>query len=238
MTSDSVRLYRTGAHQCGYYAQRQSINQVLDPQSPRLAEIYDQALTHGFRRAGDVIYRPDCGACAACVPYRVPIASFAPNRAQRRVLARNSDVAVSWRPAAHSDEHFDLYRRYLTQRHAAGGMDDPSPEDYQRFLLSRWADTWLMELRLDDELIGAAVTDRVADAASAVYTYFAPEHSRRSPGTLAILQQLHFCQQQGLAHLYLGYWIDGHQKMDYKRLFGPGEIRRQGTWTNPQPATS
>lgn len=230
MASDSVRLYRTGAHQCGYYADRSSINQVLDPQSPHLAEVFGHALAHGFRRAGDVIYRPDCGSCSACVPYRVPVATFVPDRAQRRVLARNRDLEVSWRPANESDEHYALYRRYLRGRHADGGMDDPAPEDYQRFLLGSWASTWFMEMRLGNELIGAAVTDRVADAASAVYTYFSPELARRSLGTFAILQQLDYCRQQGLAHLYLGYWIDRHPKMHYKRQFGPGQVRRHGTW--------
>lgn len=230
MASDSVRLYRTGAHACGYYADRLSINQVLDPQSPDIPRIFGRALAQGFRRAGDVVYRPDCGHCTACVPYRVPVARFTPNRAQRRVLARNDDVQVKWRPAASSEEHYELYRRYLGQRHADGGMDDPTPEDYERFLFSHWADTWFMELRLADVLIGAAVTDRVADAASAIYTYFAPEQRARSLGTLAILKQIEYCREHGLRHLYLGFWIDGHPKMHYKRQFGPGEIRHQGRW--------
>lgn len=226
----SVRLYRTAAHSCGYYADRQSINQVLDPASPDLAQTFGLALAHGFRRAGDIVYRPDCGICTACVPYRVPVATFAPDRAQRRVLARNQDVQVIWRPAVESNEHFLLYSRYLGQRHADGGMDHPSAEDYRRFLFSRWANTWLMELRLAGTLIGAAVTDIVVGAASAVYTYFAPEHARRSLGTFAVLQQLDHCRREALTHLYLGYWIDGHPKMHYKQQFGPGEVRRQGLW--------
>lgn len=230
MASDSVRLYRTGAHQCGYYADRSSINQVLDPHSPHLADIFGRALAHGFRRAGDIVYRPDCASCNACIPYRIPVARFVPDRAQRRVLARNLDVAVSWLPAQASAEHFALYRRYLRGRHANGGMDDPAPEDYERFLLGRWASTWFMEMRLAGTLIGAAVTDRVGDAASAVYTYYDPDQARRSLGTFAILQQLDYCQKQGLAHLYLGYWIDGHPKMHYKSCFKPAEIRREGIW--------
>jgi arginine-tRNA-protein transferase len=227
---NSVRLYRTAAHGCGYYADRLSTNQVLDPESPHLAAIFGQALAHGFRRAGDIVYRPDCAACAACVPYRVALASFAPNRAQRRVLVRNSDVVVSWRPAEASDEHYQLYLRYLGHRHADGGMDHATAEDYRRFLFSRWARTALMELRLGGDLIGAAVTDLVPDGASAVYTYFAPEHAQRSLGTFAILQQLDYCRREALAHLYLGYWIDGHPKMNYKRQFGPGEVCRNGAW--------
>ncbi len=230
MSSDSIRLYRTAAHPCGYYADRESTNQVLDPESPHLAQFFGRALAHGFRRAGDIVYRPDCAHCRACIAYRLPVTRFAPNRAQRRVLARNRDIAAKWRPAAKSEEHFALYRRYVDCRHADGGMQQPSPEDYSRFLLSRWASTWFLELRLDGELLATAVTDLVDDAASAIYTYFAPDQAARSLGTLAILKQIDQCRVLGLAHLYLGFWIDQHPKMHYKRHFGPAEVRVGGIW--------
>lgn len=240
MASDGIRLFRTAPHKCGYYDDRLSVNQVLDPQSPALAGIFGQALAHGFRRAGDIVYRPDCGACSACTPYRVVVADFVASRAQRRVQARNRDIAMYWLPAAASAEHFALYRRYLKARHADGGMDEPTPEDYQRFLLSRWAQTWFLEMRLDGELVGCAVTDLCDDAASAIYTYFDPDRRARSLGTLAILEQIAFCRERRLAHLYLGFWIDGHPKMHYKRQFGPGEVRVGGRWIRspevPAPA--
>jgi leucyl-tRNA---protein transferase len=230
MSTDGIRLFRTIAHRCGYYDDRESINQVLDPQSPQVASHYGLALEHGFRRAGDVVYRPVCVGCSACVPYRLLVAEFTPNRAQRRVLARNTDVVISWRPAGADDEHFALYRAYLGQRHAAGGMDSPSPEDFSRFLLSAWAQTWFMEMRIDQRLVGAAVTDQVANAASAVYTYFAPDLKQRSLGTLAILKQIEYCRQLALPYLYLGFWIASHPKMDYKRNFGPAELRQENRW--------
>lgn len=230
MASEGIRLFRTAPHACGYYADRASINQVLDPESPALAGVFGKALAHGFRRAGDIVYRPDCGQCSACTAYRIPVADFSANRAQRRVLQRNHDVGVTWCPAEATDEHFALYERYLKARHADGGMDAPSAEDYRRFLLSRWALTWFLELRLAGQLIGTAVTDLTEDAASAIYTYFDPAQRARSIGTLAILEQIRFCQQRQLTHLYLGFWIDGHPKMHYKRQFGPGEIRVGGRW--------
>lgn len=230
MSEESIRLYRTHLHACGYFADRQSSNHVLDPESPRLASAYAQALSQGFRRAGDVIYRTACPGCAACVPYRIPIQQFAPNRAQRRTLARNTDLQAHWCPAALSDEHLNLYQRYLGQRHCGGGMDGAGAEDFSRFLLSSWASTWFMELRLDGELLACAVTDLCTESASAVYTYFDPASASRSLGTLAILQQIAHCQAQGLQHLYLGFWIQGHPKMDYKRQFGPGQQRVANTW--------
>lgn len=228
--ADSIRLYRTAAHTCGYYADRESTNQVLDPESPDLAEFFGRALAHGFRRAGDIVYRPHCANCSACTAYRLPVAGFTPNRAQRRVLARNHDIQTDWRRAAESDEHYQLYRRYIDSRHADGGMQQPTPEDYSRFLLSRWASTWFLELRRDGELLAAAVTDQVDAAASAIYTYFSQDEASRSLGTLAILKQIEQCRALGLQHLYLGFWIDQHPKMHYKHQFGPAEVRVGGTW--------
>ncbi len=230
MANDGIRLFRTLAHPCGYFSDRMAINQVLDPESPQLAQFYARALAHGFRRAGDAIYRPHCHTCSACVPYRIPIADFRADRAQRRTLARNQDIAVHWRTAEPCEEHFGLYRRYLAERHTGGGMDHPSLDDYQRFLLSHWANTWFMELRLQGELVGAAVTDIVADAASAVYTYFDPQHAKRSLGTLAILKQIEHCRSLALPHLYLGFWIEGHPKMHYKQNLKPGQIRDESGW--------
>lgn len=230
MANESIRLYRTTAHTCGYFSDRESTNQVLEPDSPHLAQFFGRALAQGFRRAGDIVYRPDCAQCSACIAYRLPVARFAPNRAQRRVLAHNRDLDVRWRPAAESDDHYALYRRYVDRRHAGGGMQQPSPDDYRRFLLSRWASTCFLELRLGDRLVAAAVTDLVEDAASAIYTYFDPDESQRSLGTLCILKQVERCRELDLRHLYLGFWIDQHPKMHYKRQFGPAQIRWRGQW--------
>lgn len=230
MSNESIRLYRTIEHACGYYAERQSQNLVLDPDSPHLAEVYGRALAHGFRRAGNVVYRPDCPGCRACVPYRLKVAEFSPDRAQRRVLRRNLDLSFRWVPARADEEHYQLYQRYLGGRHAGGGMDAATREDQARFLLSQWATTLNLEVRLAGELVLVAVTDVVADAASAVYTYFDPAQASRSLGSYAILQQIEYCRRQGHAYLYLGYWIAGHPKMDYKRRYRPAEIRDGDHW--------
>ena len=236
MSTESIRLFRTNEHQCGYYVDRRAQNLVLDPAAPDLGQFYGGALAQGFRRAGSVIYRPNCSNCQACVPYRIPVASFRPNRSQRRALTRNSDLdhtlipAIANDSAPSLDEHIDLYRRYLAARHAGGGMDDPSQEDFERFLLCPWSSTHFLEVRLKGALIASAVTDLSRGTASAVYTYFAPEYRQRSLGTLAVLFQLEHSRRMQLAHLYLGYWIAGHPKMDYKRQFQPAEQYLNGVW--------
>ncbi|MDC8011884.1 arginyltransferase [Tahibacter soli] len=232
MKSEVVRLFQTLPHDCGYYADRSAQNLVIDPSAPNLAAIYGLALTRGFRRAGGHVYHPHCAQCRACVPCRVPAAAFVPNRSQRRCLARNADLAVADVPAAYTAEYFHLYRRYLDARHADGGMDHPAPDDFARFLYTHWSPTRFLELRKDGRLLGVAVTDVCAEGLSAVYTFYDPAETARGLGTFAILQQLAWARRAGLAHLYLGYWIAGHPKMDYKRLYRPLQVVRGGQWVD------
>jgi arginyl-tRNA--protein-N-Asp/Glu arginylyltransferase len=138
-------------------------------------------------------------------------------------------------PAARTAENFALYRRYLDARHAGGGMDDPAPANFDAFLSCAWSPTDFMEFRLDGELVALAVTDVVPDALSAVYTFYAPEHAARSLGTFAILGQLRRARDEGRTHLYLGFWLDGHPKMAYKRGFRPLEYLDGAQW-RPMPA--
>jgi arginine-tRNA-protein transferase len=164
------------------------------------------------------------------VPCRVEVARFRPSRSQRRILQRNADLQTQWRVADFSEEHFSLYERYIGWRHPGGGMDEPQPEDFRRFLLSPWSRTRYLEIREASRLVAAAVSDIGPQGLSAVYTFYEPELAHRSPGTLAILRQIEFCRERKLPHLYLGYWIEGHPKMDYKACFRPLEVLRDGQW--------
>ena len=230
MRSESIRLFHTLEHRCGYFAELSARNLVLDPVAPQLPELYPQALVRGFRRAGGHVYRPHCLHCHLCTACRIPIAVFQPNRSQRRAILANQDLSTSIEMACHNEEYFELYQRYLRQRHRGGGMDDPDAEDFTRFLFSPWSDTRFVCLRLDGRLIAVAVTDVTCHGLSAVYTFFDPDLASRSIGTYAILEQLALARKLGLPHLYLGYWIDGHPKMDYKRRFQPLEVLREGKW--------
>ncbi len=230
MKSDLIRVFQTLEHRCGYYAEREARNLVIDPLARGLPQVYGTALERGFRRSGGHVYRPHCADCRACVASRVPVADFVPDRSQRRCLKRNADLVISLVPPARSEENFALYRRYLAARHPDGGMDDPGEDDFERFLACAWSPTRFLELRAGDELLAVAVTDVLPQGLSAVYTFYAPEHPERSLGTCAILHQIELARAQHLPHLYLGYWIDGHPKMDYKARFRPLERLRDGMW--------
>lgn len=223
--AEDIRVFHTGEHVCGYFPDRVARDLVVDPRDPRLPQQYPLALGWGFRRSGDLVYRPHCRGCRACLAVRVPVADFVPGRSQRRCLARNADVDARIAPAQRTDEHLDLYRRYLASRHAGGGMDDHGASEFEQFLVGSWSDGRFLELRerATHRLLGVAVTDLVPDALSAVYTFYDREERARGLGTLAILQQLDWARRDGRAHLYLGYWIAGHGKMDYKRRFAPLE---------------
>ena len=230
MRSELVRLFQTLPHPCGYFADRTAQNLVIDPACEHLPNIYEAALTKGFRRAGGHVYRPHCGACRACVAARIPVADFVPDRSQRRCLKRNADLSVDIVRAEFREEYFELYHRYLDLRHHEGGMDNPETEDFGRFLYTSWSPTRFIEFRLDGKLVGIAVTDFAQAGLSAVYTFYDPALASRSLGTFAILQQVEFARMRNIPHVYLGFWIDRHPKMDYKTRFRPLELLGSDGW--------
>jgi arginyl-tRNA--protein-N-Asp/Glu arginylyltransferase len=230
MKSELVRLFQTLPHPCGYFAERVARNLVIDPASPHLPQIYDVALVKGYRRAGGHVYRPHCQRCRACIAARIPVAQFRPDRSQRRCMARNSDLETRIEPAVYRQDYFDLYQRYLGARHAGGGMDEPEPDDFARFLYTTWSPTRFVELRLGEQLLGVAVTDFSTAGLSAVYTFFDPAVSGRSLGTYAILRQVELARERNLDHVYLGFWIEGHPKMDYKARFRPLQLLGASGW--------
>ena len=228
LDTDDLRLFHTGDHPCGYWPERTARDLVLDPRDPRLGQWYPLALGWGFRRSGDIVYRPHCQNCRACVAVRIPVDRFMPDRSQRRCLARNSAVEMRVCPAQRTEEQLALYRRYLGARHSGGGMDSHGAVEFDQFLIGRWSEGRFLELREPDgqghsRLLAVAVTDVTEATLSAVYTFYDPDFAARSLGTLAILKQLEWARREGRSHLYLGYWIEGHPKMDYKRRFKPLE---------------
>lgn len=230
MRSDIVRLFQTLPHACGYFPERTAQNLVIDPGSPQLQDLYEISLQRGYRRAGGHVYIPHCTNCRACVACRIPVADFRPDRSQRRCLTRNSDLRVEIVEASFNEERFELYQRYLQSRHRDGGMDDAHPEDFERFLYTRWSPTRFIEFREDRRLLAVAVTDFCAGGMSAVYTFFDPEEAVRGLGNFAILSQLRIARELQLQHVYLGFWIAGHPKMDYKMRYKPIETLDQGQW--------
>ncbi len=238
MGNQRIKLYQGSVGDCSYLGERQAINIYADPHHPQPRAVYDQLIRRGFRRSGEYVYRPGCTACSACVPVRILCDRFEPRRTDKRNLARNDDLVVDYRPARYTDAYFKLYERYLAARHPDGGMDDPDPGDFERFLLNPWGETLFVEVRKRNRIIAVAVTDAISDALSAVYTFFDPDEADRGLGRFCILQQIRLCRSLGFPHLYLGYWVDGCRKMQYKTDFRPQQHFDGEGWSTLEPRTA
>lgn len=222
-SGQSLTCYLTAPQLCPYLPGREMQTIITDPSVALGEQRFGQLLAAGFRRSGHYVYQPRCRGCQACIPVRVPVARFAPNRAQRRCLRANADLDLRLNAKPDWENHFVLLQRYLAARHVGGGMQDMSLPDYQNMLTDRHCPVLLLELYAQQALIAVAVTDVTPQGLSALYTFFAPEYPERSLGTLAILAQIDEAQRRGLDHLYLGYWIRDSAKMAYKTRFQPCE---------------
>lgn len=232
MSQQRIKLYQGSVNPCSYLEDREAVNIYADPHHPNPKAVYNQLIKRGFRRSGEYVYRPGCVDCSACVPVRIRCNEFTLRRTDKRNLTQNTDIEIDYKPAGYFDEHFHLYSRYLGARHAAGGMDNPEPEDFKRFLLNPWGEALFVEARKDGKLIAVAVTDATPEGLSAVYTFFDPEYSQRGLGRFCILKQIELCQSMNIPYLYLGYWVDGCQKMQYKTEFRPQEHFNGQRWVS------
>lgn len=228
-----LQFYTTAEYPCSYLVDRSARSQVAAPTHLIDAHLYGELVQQGFRRSGLFTYRPHCDHCSACVPIRVDVNRFRPNRSQRRTWARQEELQVRMTGLRWDDEHFELYQRYQQLRHPGAGMDDDMPSQYRQFLLTSRVDTRLAEFRdAEGRLMIVSVIDVLQDGLSAVYTFYEPE-VQGSLGTWAILWQVAQCRAAGLPWLYLGYWIEESRKMSYKSAFQPFQLLRAGSWVNP-----
>ena len=225
-----LQFYATSPYPCSYLPGREARSQVATP--PHLIDtaVYGALVRRGFRRSGAFTYRPHCDDCKACIPVRLPVAELKHNRAQRRALKDHSGLIAREMSLAFREEHYALYTRYQNARHAGGGMDEDSHEQYAHFLLQSRVDTRLIEFSLGDTVCMVSIVDVLEDGLSSVYTFFDPDVAGASFGTYNILWQAQQCRALNLPYLYLGYWIANSRKMVYKSRFRPIEGLLDGHW--------
>lgn len=226
----SLAFFESEPHICSYLPLEMSRSLFADPAIKMTNTVYERLINFGFRRSGSYIYTPNCRRCNACQSMRVPIDRFTANRSQQRALKRNADLSIIRKPAVFVQEHFELYRRYIHVRHSGSSMENPNPMEYMNFLNCEWSETYFYEFRHEGKLIAVTVADKLSNGLSAVYTFYDPDEARRSLGKFAILKLISDAKDQQLEWLYLGYWIDGCEKMQYKIEYQPAEIFYNGCW--------
>ncbi|MEE4277672.1 MAG: arginyltransferase [Halieaceae bacterium] len=233
MTSSlrDLKVYTTYPHRCSYLEGEEATTLFIDPRQNVDQTLYSNLSMLGFRRSGNHIYRPHCSHCNACVPARIPVADFSPNRNQRRCRNRNADLDVQTRRSIVADnESYALYDRYIRQRHSDGDMYPPDRDQFESFLNDPWDCTEYLQFRKDGRLVAVAVVDVMIDGLSAIYTFYDPDEDARSLGRYAILWQIERCRQEGLPYVYLGYWIRNCRKMAYKAGYQPLEVLVNNQW--------
>jgi arginine-tRNA-protein transferase len=225
-----LKFYATQPHSCSYLPDEQATTLFLDPSQPMDTGVYADLSELGFRRSGDHLYRPHCQRCNACVPARIPALRFQPGRQHKRILKRNADISVAAARPRYTDEYFQLYRRYIEERHADGDMYPPSREQFSTFLVKDLPFSRFYEFRAESRLLAVAVTDLLPNGLSAVYTFYDPDEERRSLGRFAILWQIGEALRLDLNAVYLGYWIKNCKKMNYKTQYRPIELLINQRW--------
>ncbi len=237
-----LRFYLTAPAPCPYLPGRRErkVFTALDGYDAKA--LHDTLTNAGFRRSQTIAYRPACERCEACISARVPVERFAFTRRWRKIMARNADITRALRPAEAREEHFRLLRRYLKSRHPDGGMAGMTFSDYAAMVEETAVHTHIVEYRYSGgpkrgALAGATLIDVLGDGLSMVYSFFDPDEGNRSLGAYAILDHIQQARAAGFSHLYLGYWIPGSEKMEYKAAFRPLEILMGGEWRAYEPVT-
>jgi leucyl-tRNA---protein transferase len=231
---DTPQFYLTSPTPCPYLP-GQTERKVFTHLVGRRARELNNVLTQGgFRRSQTIAYRPACEGCRACVSVRVVVNDFRPSANMKRVMKLNADLVGEMKANKPTSEHYSLFRGYLDARHGEGGMADMTVLDFAMMVEDSHVETSVVEYRrrgLDTAinghgqgpLIAVSLTDILTDGLSMVYSFFEPDEEDRSLGTLMILDQIARAKSLGLQYLYLGYWVQGSQKMDYKGRFKPQE---------------
>jgi len=239
----NLRFYLTAPSPCPYLPGRRE-RKIFTALDMRGAAALNDTLTHsGFRRSQNIAYRPACDSCEACLSARVVVDEFEFTRRWRKVMSKNADLTRKLRPAQATDEQFWLLSRYLNARHPDGGMTDMTFGDYASMVEETSVRTHVVEYRYSEpgqtrgELAAAALVDVLGDGLSLVYSFFDPRATSRGLGVYTILDHIQQARAAGFSKLYLGYWIEGSDKMAYKADFEPLEILVGGQWRRRETAS-
>lgn len=238
---DAPQFFLTAPGVCPYVAGRQErkvFTHLVGEKAPELNDVLTQG---GFRRSQNIAYRPACEGCQACISVRIPVDLFQPTSSQRRVAKANCDLKKITYRAEPTTEQYSIFRAYLDSRHNGGGMSEMSVLDYAMMIEDSHVNTQITEyrkssstfhpmLRRDGDLIAVVLSDILGDGLSMVYSFYEPEEHRRSLGTFMILDHINRARSMGLPYVYLGYWVNGSQKMDYKVNFRPIELLTDKGW--------
>ncbi len=240
--TETPQFYLTAPSPCPYLAGRAERKVFTHLTGERASALNDILTQGGFRRSQNIAYRPACEACRSCISVRCIVDAFKMGESFRRIARLNRDLIGAPTTASPSADQYSLFRRYLDERHSEGGMADMSVLDYAMMVGDSHVDTMVIEYRFrgpdsgftgrgEGPLIATALTDVLADGLSMVYSFYDPDYSDRSLGTMMILDHIQRARRMGLPYVYLGYWVEGSRKMDYKRRFRPQEHLGAKGWT-------
>lgn len=243
-SSQFPRFYVTAESPCPYLPGKMERKVFTELNGKEPSSLNDSLTLVGFRRSQDIAYRPTCESCNKCISVRVVSQAFQPSRSQRRIFNQNQDLIASIRLAKVTEEQYELLRRYLNSRHQDGGMTDMSFEEYRDMVEGSPIRTHIIEYRLAStyrspghyekgQLVGVALTDRVKDGLSMVYSFFdtSEEFSKRSLGTYIILDHIVSAAEEAYPYVYLGYWVEESRKMAYKQNYQPLEYLGPSGWS-------
>ncbi|SPH18074.1 Putative arginyl-tRNA--protein transferase [Defluviimonas aquaemixtae] len=231
------QFYVTAPQSCPYLEGRSERKLFTALQGENAEKLNDALSKQGFRRSQNVLYRPSCAECAACLSARIRVADFTPSRSQRRTLKRNVDLRRDATSPWATEDQYALFRRYLDSRHADGGMADMDIFEFAAMIEETPVRSRVVEYSVPAatpqdrrKLVAVCLTDVLDDGLSMVYSFYDPDRAAHSLGTYIILDHIEIARRSGLPYVYLGYWVPGSKKMGYKAGFNALEIYKNGRW--------
>ncbi|WP_095590852.1 arginyltransferase [Actibacterium ureilyticum] len=231
------QFYVTAPQPCPYLEGRMERKLFTALQGDYAETLNDALSAQGFRRSQNVLYRPSCADCTACLSARIRVADFEPSRGQRKIIRRNAGLKRQATSPWATEDQYALFRRYLDDRHSDGGMADMDIFEFAAMVEETPVRSRVVEYTSDRsngqrlrDLAAVCLTDVLGDGLSMVYSFYDPDYVRDSLGTYMILDHVEIAREAGLPYVYLGYWVPGSPKMGYKANFSALEIYKNGSW--------